>query len=116
MRIKKYLKEKHTIISTITGLTLNTLNNAFGKNRSIVRAMPNTAISVGKSTTCLCSNSFGKTKLNLAQSIFNNLGESFIVKEPNSETLINTFQELELHSLINKINILNFLHRFNINC
>ncbi len=83
--LKKYLKEKHTIISTITGLTLGILESTFGKNRNIVRAMPNTAISVGKSTTCLCSNSFGNTKLNLAQSIFNNLGESFIVKEKNMQ-------------------------------
>ena len=43
--------------------------------------MPNTAISVGKSVTCLCSNDFGKSRLLLAEAIFNNLGQTFIIEE-----------------------------------
>ena len=54
--ITEYLNKRHTIISTITGLSLNVLEKAFGKEKHIVRSMPNTAISVGQSTTCLCSN------------------------------------------------------------
>ena len=58
--ITEYLNNRHTIISTITGLSLNVLEKAFGKEKHIVRSMPNTAISVGQSTTCLCSNNRGK--------------------------------------------------------
>jgi len=84
-QITEYLNNRHTIISTITGLSLNVLEKAFGKEKHIVRSMPNTAISVGQSTTCLCSNDTGKSRLELAKSIFNNLGKSFIINEKNMQ-------------------------------
>ena len=65
--IKEHLNKRHTIISTITGLSLNILEKAFGKEKHIVRSMPNTAISVGQSTTCLCSNDTGKSRLEIIE-------------------------------------------------
>ena len=64
---------------------MNILEKAFGKEKHIIRSMPNTAISVGQSTTCLCSNDTGKSRLELAESIFNNLGKSFIINEKNMQ-------------------------------
>ena len=47
----------------------------------IIRAMPNTAIAVGKSMTCLCSNSKGKERIKIAEAIFNRLGTSIAIPE-----------------------------------
>ncbi|MFQ3351509.1 MAG: pyrroline-5-carboxylate reductase, partial [Candidatus Marivariicella framensis] len=48
------LNEKHVIISTITGFKINRIESIVSTNYPIIRSMPNTAISVGKSMTCLC--------------------------------------------------------------
>ena len=79
--IKNYLTDRHTIISTITGLSINKIEKIFGAKTNIIRAMPNTAISIAKSTTCICNNKYGKYKIELAESIFNSLGETFIINE-----------------------------------
>jgi len=84
--IKSSISNKHTIISTISGLSINSIESLIGKEISIVRSMPNTAISVGKSVTCLCCNHFGKKQLKVAQAIFNNLGESFLIEEKDMQS------------------------------
>ena len=43
--------------------------------------MPNTAIAVGKSMTCLCSNDVGKQRLGIAEAIFNRLGTTITIPE-----------------------------------
>ena len=43
--------------------------------------MPNTAISVGKSMTCICSNELGKKRVDLAKAIFNRMGHTMEIPE-----------------------------------
>ena len=59
--IKDLLNEHHVIISTITGFKIHRIEQCIGNQYPIIRSMPNTAISVGKSMTCLCCNEVGKT-------------------------------------------------------
>lgn len=75
------LGENHVIISTITGFSIREIEAITGAEQFIIRAMPNTAISVGHSMTCLCSNEQGKTRLELAAAIFNRMGHSMIIPE-----------------------------------
>jgi pyrroline-5-carboxylate reductase len=75
------LDENHVIISTITGFSISEIESITGAERHIIRAMPNTAISVQYSTTCLCSNEQGQARLELAQAIFNRMGHSMIIPE-----------------------------------
>ena len=84
--IKSSITKRHTIISTITGLSINSIESLIGYEISIVRSMPNTAISVGKSVTCLCSNEIGIKQLKVAEAIFNNLGESFLIEEKDMQS------------------------------
>ncbi|MFH6603485.1 pyrroline-5-carboxylate reductase [Maribacter algicola] len=79
--IKDLLKTKHVIISTITGFSIAKIESIIGAKHHIIRSMPNTAISVGKSMTCVCSNEKGKGKINLAKAIFNRMGHSMEVPE-----------------------------------
>src|SRR6185369_13786608 len=51
------------------------------KKIPIVRAMPNTAIAIGKSMTCLCSKDAAEKHLAEVQKIFNALGETLIIEE-----------------------------------
>ena len=79
--IKPYFTKNHIIISTITGLTIDKIEDVIGSDLPIIRAMPNTAISVGKSMTCLCTNDFGKLKIEMATSIFDSLGHTMVIQE-----------------------------------
>jgi len=79
--IKNLLTDKHVVISTITGFSIARIESIIGDNQFIVRSMPNTAISVGKSMTCLCANRLGKKRIDLARAIFNRMGHSLVIPE-----------------------------------
>jgi pyrroline-5-carboxylate reductase len=79
--VKEYLTDKHVIISTITGFSIEKIESFIGKDAYIIRSMPNTAISVGKSMTCLCSNEAGTKRVELAKAIFNRMGHSMEIPE-----------------------------------
>lgn len=79
--IKDLLTEKHVLISTVTGFKIPRMETIVGEDQFIIRSMPNTAIAVGKSMTCLCSNEKGKKRIAIAEAIFNRLGSSIIIPE-----------------------------------
>jgi pyrroline-5-carboxylate reductase len=83
--VKDQLSERHVIISTITGFKINRIEAILGTAFPIIRSMPNTAISVGKSMTCLCSNTIGKKRIAIASAIFNGLGTSIIIEEEHMQ-------------------------------
>jgi pyrroline-5-carboxylate reductase len=79
--VKPYLTENHVLISTITGFLIPKIEALVGSDQFIIRAMPNTAIAVGKSMTCLCSNIQGEKRLKIAEAIFNRLGHTLAIPE-----------------------------------
>ena len=79
--IKPFITSKHVLISTITGFSIRRVEEIIGNETFIIRAMPNTAIAVGKSMTCLCSNEIGKQRIKIAEAIFNRLGHSMTIPE-----------------------------------
>ncbi|MGA1030280.1 MAG: pyrroline-5-carboxylate reductase [Flavobacteriaceae bacterium] len=79
--IKPHLTEKHILVSTITGFSIARIEALVGENIPVIRSMPNTAISVGSSMTCLCSNAIGQKRIAIAEAIFNGLGTSIIIEE-----------------------------------
>lgn len=80
-QIKDLLTEKHILISTITGFSIEKMEAIVGEDQFVIRAMPNTAIAVNKSMTCICSNSKGKERIDIATAIFNRLGNSLVIPE-----------------------------------
>lgn len=79
--IKPLLHENHVLISTITGFSIAKMAGIVGEDKFLIRAMPNTAIAVGKSMTCICSNGNGENRLKIAEAIFNKLGTSIAIPE-----------------------------------
>ena len=75
-QIKPILHDNHVLISTVTGFSLTKIEDVVGKEQFIIRAMPNTAIAVGKSMTCICANEKGEKRIKIAEAIFNRLGTS----------------------------------------
>ena len=79
--VKELLTDKHVIISTITGFSIRKIEAILGSDKFIIRSMPNTAISVGKSMTCICCNEQGKKRIELAEAIFNRMGHTLEIPE-----------------------------------
>ncbi len=71
---------QHTIISVVTGVSIEQIQAKVGDQVAIVRAMPNTAISLRESITCLASNEPGES-LQLGETIFNTVGETVVIEE-----------------------------------
>jgi pyrroline-5-carboxylate reductase len=60
--------KRHTLISVVSGATIRQIADLVGDDVPIVRAMPNTAISIGESMTCLaapasCADALGRAKV-----------------------------------------------------
>ena len=68
------------VVSTLTGVTLAQLQAALDKSNAIVRAMPNTALAVKQSMTCI-STMASKNDTALVQSVFAVLGESVVIED-----------------------------------
>ena len=83
--IKPHITENHVLISAITGFTIPKIETHLGSHNYIIRAMPNTAIAVGKSMTCLCSNEQGKKRIKIAEAIFKRLGHTITIPESHMQ-------------------------------
>jgi pyrroline-5-carboxylate reductase len=69
------------VISVITGVWIKDMESMLGESFGIVRAMPNTAIAIQESMTCICGNEAAKHKLDYVSQLFNQLGKSIIIDE-----------------------------------
>lgn len=72
---------KNTLISVATGRAIEEMEAVLGSEASIIRCMPNTAISVGQSMTCISANKLGMKNIHLAKAIFNSLGQTLCIDE-----------------------------------
>ncbi|MCF7822708.1 MAG: NAD(P)-binding domain-containing protein [Candidatus Marinimicrobia bacterium] len=74
-------QDYHTIISVVTGVSIDQIAAGAKKDVAIVRAMPNTAISLQESITCLASNTQHESALEVGVSIFNTVGKTVVIEE-----------------------------------
>lgn len=72
---------KQLVVSVVTGAHTNAFRKILGENTRIIRAMPNTAMKVRESMTCLSSANATAEDLNMVQSLFNTMGQSIIIEE-----------------------------------
>ncbi|MEC3905647.1 pyrroline-5-carboxylate reductase [Tamlana sp. 2201CG12-4] len=79
--VKSLITEKHTIISVAAGVAISRIEGIIGADKNIIRVMPNTAISIGKSMTCIAANEKAQERVALAQEIFNQLGTTLVIPE-----------------------------------
>lgn len=73
--------KKHIVISVVTGIYLKELSGILPDNVPVFRAMPNTAIAIQESVTCLCSVNATNAQVNYVTDLFNQLGISISIDE-----------------------------------
>ncbi|MGI8598318.1 MAG: pyrroline-5-carboxylate reductase [Chitinophagaceae bacterium] len=79
--IKTVVHTKQILISVVTGVWLNDLENIIKKNTALFRAMPNTAIAIQQSMTCLCYKNASLQQIDTVQKIFNQVGRTVTIDE-----------------------------------
>ncbi|MEI8350508.1 MAG: pyrroline-5-carboxylate reductase [Candidatus Omnitrophota bacterium] len=79
-QLKGFIADK-LVVSIAAGITTDYIEQALGQVR-VVRAMPNIALKIGKSFTCICKGRFAQAQdLHFAQKIFASLGETLVLNE-----------------------------------
>src|SRR5262249_15432616 len=75
------IQSKHVLVSTITGISTDEIATHLKKKAPIIRAMPNTAIAIGQSMTCLCAKDVTTKQLAEVTNLFAALGETLVIEE-----------------------------------
>ncbi len=72
--VKKELTGNKILISVVTGVTMTDIKSISGDKVSIFRAMPNTAIAIQQSMTCICNEKVSAAEIKYVHDLFSNLG------------------------------------------
>lgn len=73
--------KKHIIISVVTGILLNDLSAMVDPGIPVFRAMPNTAIAIQESVTCLCQKGAEGAQVSYVTELFDQLGITIPIDE-----------------------------------
>lgn len=79
--IKNEIFPNKVIVSVATGFSIEQVEAVIGSEIPVFRCMPNTAVAVKESMTCITCNRAGKDKEDAIQSIFAPLGETAFIEE-----------------------------------
>lgn len=71
----------HVVISLVSGVTIREVRRHLGDTVAVVRAMPNTAIAIRESMTCLASDASAGEALDTAASLFEAIGKTLVIPE-----------------------------------
>jgi len=72
---------KHEIISIVSGASVKDMKAQLSKKIPVIRAMPNTAVAIRESMTCLCGDDEDKEALDRAVELFKPLGAAIVIRE-----------------------------------
>jgi pyrroline-5-carboxylate reductase len=78
---KDSISEKQVLVSVVTGVTIHDIQNIIGKQIAVCRAMPNTAIAIQESMTCLGFSNASDDEVAYVSSLFNVLGKVTVIDE-----------------------------------
>lgn len=73
----------HVVISVVTGVRIRQIARHVGPGIDVVRAMPNTAIAVRESMTCLAALRDDSAGISVAEAVFGTVGKTVVIPEEN---------------------------------
>ena len=72
---------KHVLISVVTGIWIKDIREITGDAFPVFRAMPNTAIAIQESMTCICAHRANEEQISYVADLFDQLGKSVFIEE-----------------------------------
>lgn len=79
--VKKDLTSSHILVSVVTGVLINDIADTIKKKIPVCRAMPNTAIAIQESMTCLSFSNATDGQVAFVQGLFETLGKVAVIDE-----------------------------------
>jgi pyrroline-5-carboxylate reductase len=79
--LKKELTAKHILVSVITGISINDIEETVKKKIAVFRAMPNTAIAIQESITCISNHNATEAQAAYVKALFSTLGKVVTIDE-----------------------------------
>ncbi|MBI9071707.1 MAG: pyrroline-5-carboxylate reductase [Melioribacteraceae bacterium] len=79
--IKDCLTDNHVLMSVVSGASIKQIKKQIGKDIPVVRVMPNTAIAIQESMTCICADEKDSDSVELAKKIFDSVGSTIQISE-----------------------------------
>jgi pyrroline-5-carboxylate reductase len=73
--------DRHLLISVVSDVSIGDIQGRIGAPVQVVRAMPNTAIAIGESMTCLSAAEGSEAALEEARDLFDAVGETLEIRE-----------------------------------
>lgn len=73
--------ERHLIFSIVSGAEIVQIKKILDIEVPVVRVMPNTAVAIGESMTCISADDPDKTAMETARSIFDSVGATLVIEE-----------------------------------
>lgn len=73
--------EKHLVVSVITGVSCEIIRSKLNGNVQIIRAMPNTAIAIGQSMTCIATDNANAESIKTVTDLFETVGAVLKINE-----------------------------------
>jgi pyrroline-5-carboxylate reductase len=79
--LKKEITAKHLIVSVVTGVTIKDIEETIKKKIAVFRAMPNTAIAIQESMTCISYTNATIAQADFINKLFSTLGKVTAIDE-----------------------------------
>jgi pyrroline-5-carboxylate reductase len=79
--LKKELTPKHLLVSVVTGVLMSEIESTIKKKLPVFRAMPNTAIAIQESMTCISYSNATPAQITFVKELFTNLGKVAMIDE-----------------------------------
>jgi pyrroline-5-carboxylate reductase len=73
--------EKHLLISVISGVSCSDIRKHLNMDVQVVRSMPNTAIAIGQSMTCIATDNASSANVNTVKQLFDTVGVTIEINE-----------------------------------
>jgi pyrroline-5-carboxylate reductase len=78
---EEFRAKEQVLVSVVTGVSIEHIGRYLGGALPVVRAMPNTAIAIQESMTCIAAQNVGEEHLQYVMDVFNQLGRAVRIDE-----------------------------------
>lgn len=81
MEIAPHVVSNQIIVSVASGVSCADIKDVIGEDTVVVRAMPNTAIAIGQSMTCIATDNASSETLDKVEKMFESVGSVVVINE-----------------------------------
>ena len=75
------LNPNQIVISVVSGVTCADIKEVIGNNKTVIRVMPNTAIAIGQSMTCMATDNATDEQIKAVTTMFETVGSVVLINE-----------------------------------